>query len=92
MEGLVELEALERVDENKAWLKCRIALARVRQAFYSRSGKMNPNARETVVLLQKVLRHGLMNGRKRRQTVDPRSRFSTRDCGPIRDAYRIILE
>ena len=53
MEGLAELEALDRVDENKAWLKCRVALARVRRAFYSRSEEMNPNAREIVVLLQK---------------------------------------
>ena len=33
-----------------------------------------------------------MNGRKQRQTVDPRSWFSTHDCGPIKDADRIILE
>ena len=30
-----------------------------------------------------------MNGRKRRQTVDPRSRFSTHDYGPIRDTDMI---
>ena len=35
----------------KTWLKCRVALVKVRWAFYIRSGKMNPNARETVMLL-----------------------------------------
>ena len=53
MEGLAESRALEEADGRKTWLKCQVALARVRRAFYSRPGKMNPNARETVVLLQK---------------------------------------
>ena len=53
MEGPAELGALEKTDGRKTWLKGRVALARVRRAFYRRSGKMNPNAREIVVLLQK---------------------------------------
>ena len=53
MEGLAELGTLEKTDGRKTWLKCRVALARVKRAFYSRSGKMNTNAREIVVLLQK---------------------------------------
>ena len=31
-----------------------------------------------------------MSGRKRQQAVDPKSRFSTHDCGPTRDVDRII--
>ena len=42
--------------------------------------------------LIKVLKHGLMSWHRRWQTVDPRSRFSTRDCGPIGGTDVIILE
>ena len=51
MEGLAELEALEKVDGNKAWLNCRVALAKVGWVFYSQPRKMNPSTRETVMLL-----------------------------------------
>ena len=60
--------------------------------FYGQLEKMNPNAREAVTLLWKVLRHRLMGGRRQRQTVDPRSRFPTHDCGPIKNTEMIILE
>ena len=41
---------------------------------------------------RKALKHGLISWQRRWQIVDPRSRFSTRDYGPIRGTDVAILE